>query len=53
MFSVLDLILTAVVVLVSVPLRATTATMLYVDRRFRREGLDVRIAWARVARETL
>lgn len=53
MFSGLDLILTAVVIVASVPLRATTATMIYVDRRFRREGLDVRIAWARVAKETL
>lgn len=32
------------------PFRAATAAMLYVDRRFRREGLDIRIAWARVAR---
>jgi len=32
------------------PFRAAVATMLYVDRRFRREGLDIRIAWARVAR---
>ena len=53
MFSGLDLILTAVVIVASVPLRATTATMIYVDRRFRREGLDVRIAWARVAKEAL
>jgi hypothetical protein len=34
----------------TVPFRATTATMQYVDRRFRREGLDIRIAWARVAK---
>jgi hypothetical protein len=34
----------------TVPFRATTATMQYVDRRFRREGLDIRIAWARVSR---
>ena len=52
-FSVLQLALTALVVVASVPVRATAATMLYVDRRFRREGLDVRIAWARVAKETL
>jgi hypothetical protein len=39
----LSLVLTA-------PFRAAVATMLYVDRRFRREGLDIRIAWARVAR---
>jgi hypothetical protein len=32
------------------PFRAATAVMLYVDRRFRREALDIRIAWARVAR---
>lgn len=36
--------------LLTVPFRATTATMIYVDRRFRREGLDIRIGWARVAR---
>jgi hypothetical protein len=53
MFSILDLILVPCVVIGSVPLRATTAAMLYVDRRFRREGLDVRIAWARVAKEAL
>jgi hypothetical protein len=34
------------------PYRAAVATMLYVDRRFRREGLDIRIAWARVARNS-
>jgi hypothetical protein len=34
----------------TVPFRAAVAAMLYVDRRFRREGLDIRIAWARVAR---
>jgi hypothetical protein len=34
------------------PFRAAVATMLYVDRRFRREGLDIRIAWARVARSS-
>lgn len=34
------------------PFRAATAAMLYVDRRFRREGLDIRIAWARVARSS-
>jgi hypothetical protein len=32
------------------PVRATLATMQYVDRRFRREGMDIRIAWARSAR---
>jgi len=32
------------------PFRAATAVMLYIDRRFRREALDIRIAWARVAR---
>lgn len=52
-FSLLDLVLAAVIIVLTVPLRASTATMLYVDRRFRREGLDVRIAWARVAKETL
>jgi hypothetical protein len=51
--STFDLALAAVACVLSVPLRATTSTMLYVDRRFRREGLDVRIAWARVAKETL
>jgi hypothetical protein len=35
--------------MLTVPFRATTATMIYVDRRFRREGLDIRIGWARVA----
>ena len=42
-----------VVVLIQVltsPFRAAVAAMLYIDRRFRREGLDIRIAWARVAR---
>jgi hypothetical protein len=34
----------------TVPFRAATATMQYVDRRFRREGLDIRIGWARVAK---
>jgi len=53
MFSNLDILLTGLVIVLSVPLRAATATMLYVDRRFRREGLDVRIAWARIAKETL
>lgn len=45
----------AIIVLTQVltaPFRAATAAMLYVDRRFRREGLDIRIAWARVARST-
>lgn len=35
--------------LITTPLRAATATLLYVDRRFRREGLDIRIGWARLA----
>lgn len=35
--------------LLTTPLRAATATLLYVDRRFRREGLDIRIGWARLA----
>jgi hypothetical protein len=35
--------------LVTTPFRAATATLLYVDRRFRREGLDIRIGWARLA----
>jgi hypothetical protein len=52
-FSIIDFVLAAAVIVLTVPLRASTATMLYVDRRFRREGLDVRIAWARVAKETL
>jgi hypothetical protein len=34
----------------TIPIRATLATMQYVDRRFRREGLDIRIAWARSAK---
>jgi hypothetical protein len=37
--------------LLTTPYRATTATLLYVDRRFRREGLDIRIAWARLAKK--
>lgn len=40
----------ALVQMLTAPFRAATAAMLYVDRRFRREGLDIRIAWARVAR---
>lgn len=43
------IVLTLIQVLTA-PYRAAVATMLYVDRRFRREGLDIRIAWARVAR---
>jgi hypothetical protein len=35
--------------LATTPFRAATATLLYVDRRFRREGLDIRIGWARLA----
>jgi hypothetical protein len=35
--------------LLTTPYRAATATLLYVDRRFRREGLDIRIGWARLA----
>lgn len=46
----------AVVVVViqalTAPFRAAVATMLYVDRCFRREGLDIRIAWARIARSS-
>jgi hypothetical protein len=42
-------VLTLIQVLTA-PFRAAVATMLYIDRRFRREGLDIRIAWARVAR---
>jgi hypothetical protein len=38
--------------LLTTPYRAATATLLYVDRRFRREGLDIRIAWARLANRT-
>ena len=43
-------IVIALTQVLTVPFRASTAAMLYVDRRFRREGLDIRIAWARVAR---
>ena len=53
LFPITYTVLLAAVIILTVPLRASTATMLYVDRRFRREGLDVRIAWARVAKETL
>ncbi len=42
--------LVALAQVLTAPFRAATAAMLYVDRRFRREGLDIRIAWARVAR---
>lgn len=42
--------LVALTQVLTAPFRAATAAMLYVDRRFRREGLDIRIAWARVAR---
>ncbi|MBR7831990.1 hypothetical protein KDL01_01890 [Actinospica durhamensis] len=35
--------------LLTTPYRAATAVLVYVDRRFRREGLDIRIAWARLA----
>jgi hypothetical protein len=38
--------------LLTTPYRAATAVLLYVDRRFRREGLDIRIAWARLAQHT-
>lgn len=34
----------------TIPIRATLADMQYVDRRFRREGMDIRIAWARSAK---
>lgn len=40
----------ALVQVLTAPYRAAVATMMYIDRRFRREGLDIRIAWARVAR---
>jgi len=43
-------LLIALAQVLTAPYRAAVATMLYVDRRFRREGLDIRIAWARVAR---
>lgn len=45
-----DVLVAALIGLLTVPFRAAVAAMLYVDRRFRREGLDIRIAWARVAR---
>jgi len=45
-----DVVVAALISLLTVPFRAAVAAMLYVDRRFRREGLDIRIAWARVAR---
>lgn len=45
------LVLLLLVQLLTSPLRANAATMLYIDRRFRREGLDIRIAWARAARQ--
>lgn len=38
--------------LATAPYRAATAVLIYVDRRFRREGLDIRIAWARLAQHT-
>lgn len=38
--------------LATTPYRAATAVLIYVDRRFRREGLDIRIAWARLAQHT-
>jgi hypothetical protein len=43
-------VLVTLIQVLAAPYRAAVATMLYVDRRFRREGLDIRIAWARVAR---
>jgi hypothetical protein len=45
-----DVVVAVLISLLTVPFRAAVAAMLYVDRRFRREGLDIRIAWARVAR---
>jgi hypothetical protein len=45
-------VLVALSQVLTAPFRAATAAMLYVDRRFRREGLDIRIAWARVARSS-
>jgi hypothetical protein len=44
------ILVVALIQVLMAPFRAAVATMLYVDRRFRREGLDIRIAWARVAR---
>jgi hypothetical protein len=44
------IVVVALSLVLTAPFRAAVATMLYVDRRFRREGLDIRIAWARVAR---
>lgn len=45
-----DVVVAALFSALTVPFRAAVAALLYVDRRFRREGLDIRIAWARVAR---
>jgi hypothetical protein len=45
-----DVVVVALFSALTVPFRAAVAALLYVDRRFRREGLDIRIAWARVAR---
>lgn len=44
------LIVLTLIQVLTAPFRAAVATMVYIDRRFRREGLDIRIAWARVAR---
>lgn len=44
------LVVLTLIQILTAPFRAALATMLYIDRRFRREGLDIRIAWARVAR---
>lgn len=45
-----EVVVVALFSVLTVPFRAAVAALLYVDRRFRREGLDIRIAWARVAR---
>lgn len=34
----------------TIPVRATLPGMIYIDQRFRREGLDIRLAWDRSAR---
>jgi hypothetical protein len=44
------LVVLTLIQVLTAPFRAAVATMEYIDRRFRREGLDIRIAWARVAR---
>ena len=44
------LVVLILIQVLTAPFRAAVVTMEYIDRRFRREGLDIRIAWARVAR---